>query len=426
MVPTQWIEKIIRIDSVTHKSNAEIVDFLIPLLESAGLKVKVQTVSEGGEVFKNLIAVSHSLDAKDLLVFNTHLDTVSPGEKKLWTKTDADPYRATFVKNRVYGLGTADVKLDFLCKILAAKQIGKFQKPIALVGTFGEERGLVGVSKLFSLKGFRPKYALVGEPSNLELIYAHKGQIVYTAAFAVENSSPGSSTTKRWNGKAAHSSTPHLGRNALSLGLKEIQKRQLGIASLLAGTNANKIPESCTAQLVSKPTQASLSLFQFADALAHIAKELLPYRNARFSPPQSTLSLTLAEMKGGKLEITFDVRTTPEVKTNTLQKRLESAITAARGEIRYREINPPLQGRKQSPLLNRAALALKQSGVKKVGRKTKASSTEAAIYQSHGTQALVFGPGISVGNVHRPNEYNLLNHLEIATRFYEKMMRIEI
>ena len=139
--PMEWIEKVIGINSVTHQSNAEIVQFLIPLLKETGLKVETQKVMEQGKEFYNLIAYSHSLSAPNLLVLNTHLDTVSGGDFSSWTKTQGNPFRLTKVKNRLYGLGTADVKIDFLCKIWAARVAKPWNRPFALVGTYGEEIG---------------------------------------------------------------------------------------------------------------------------------------------------------------------------------------------------------------------------------------------------------------------------------------------
>jgi acetylornithine deacetylase/succinyl-diaminopimelate desuccinylase-like protein len=52
----------------------------------------------------------------------------------------------------------------------------------------------------------------------------------------------------------------------------------------------------------------------------------------------------------------------------------------------------------------------------------KATSTEAAQYFSAGYEAVVFGPGMSQGNSHSPNEHNLLEHIEKATLFYEKLI----
>jgi acetylornithine deacetylase/succinyl-diaminopimelate desuccinylase-like protein len=81
-----------------------------------------------------------------------------------------------------------------------------------------------------------------------------------------------------------------------------------------------------------------------------------------------------------------------------------------------------LRGQKNNRFLLQASKTLKHCGHKPV-LKTKATSTEAAIYQAHGAHAIVFGPGISVGNAHRPNEFNSIKQMEIATRFYTQMLR---
>src|SRR5690606_33478668 len=137
--------------SETQHSNARLVDFLRPLILSSGLHLTEQAVQEGAETFINLIAHNSRPTDPQLLLFNTHLDTVSAGDPRQWTKTGNDPLKATWVKDRVYGLGSADVKIDFLCKLWAAKQ-ARPQRPFALVGTYGEERGLIGVQKLFEGK----------------------------------------------------------------------------------------------------------------------------------------------------------------------------------------------------------------------------------------------------------------------------------
>ncbi len=71
--------------------------------------------------------------------------------------------------------------------------------------------------------------------------------------------------------------------------------------------------------------------------------------------------------------------------------------------------------------MRQAAKALKECKLPVI-RKTKASCTEAALYNESGAEAIVFGPGISVGNVHRPNEHNSLRQMSAATRFYHAML----
>ena len=53
---------------------------------------------------------------------------------------------------------------------------------------------------------------------------------------------------------------------------------------------------------------------------------------------------------------------------------------------------------------------------------SKATCTEAAVYSQIGIDTIVFGPGVSQGNVHRPNEHNLLSQCEKAIEFYKRMI----
>ena len=424
--PMDWIEKIIRIDSVTHHSNEDIVRFLYPLLEETGLKIEEQKIKEGSDVFTNLIAYSHTPDAKDLLVFNTHLDTVSAGDPKAWTKTQGDPFQATQVRDRIYGLGSADVKLDFLCKILAARAAKPWKRPFALVGTFGEERGLVGITHLLQAKKINPRFALVGEPSNLELIYAHKGHLIATLGIDLSPGKTKTDTTieKTWKGKSAHSSTPDLGDNALKKGLNDILKRGYGILSLTAGTDTNKVPDRCDATLCESPTPGTQRLFQVIRELEELSIELRRRRDARFSPAVITLSLNKAFMEGTELQLSFDIRTLPDTNPEILKNKVYALQKATKSRLVSFSQDPPLRGKKTSSFMELAAKSLKASGVAKVVRKTKASSTEAAVYNQYGAEAIIFGPGISIGNVHRPNEYNSAKQLKVATSFYTNILQM--
>ncbi|MFM8313964.1 MAG: M20/M25/M40 family metallo-hydrolase, partial [Deltaproteobacteria bacterium] len=325
--PIEWLEKVIGISSITTQSNEEIVRFLIPLLKETGLKVETQKVTENGKPFYNIIAYSHSLNSPDLLVFNTHLDTVSGGDETAWTKTHGNPLKMTRVKNRLYGLGTADVKLDFLCKIWAARLAKPWKRPFAIVGTYGEERGLVGVQELFKLKSFKPKYALVGEPSNLELIYAHKGHMIFTLSTVIESSKSPKVVTKKWKGKSAHSSTPDLGVNAIRKGLTDIFKRGLGVVTLNGGSDSNRIPDLCEATLTSESTASTQRLMALISDLDEVSKSLKKLKDSRFSPSSSQVSLNQASTYGDKLHLTFDIRLLPSMDWKKLQQKIETLAT---------------------------------------------------------------------------------------------------
>lgn len=420
--PMEWIEKVIRIDSVTDRSNEELVRFLSPLLKDCGFRVEEQRFVESGVTFKNILAFSHEGATDDLLVLNTHLDTVSGGDPSLWTKTGGNPFHATRVRDRVYGLGTADVKIDFLCKLWAARMARPWGRPFAIVGTYGEERGLIGAMNLLKSQKIKPRYALVGEPSNLELIYAHKGHMVFTLSIEWKTSKDSQSVKKFWKGKSAHSSTPDLGDNAIQKGLNDIFKRGFGIISLNGGTGSNKIPDFCEAELTGRKTKDTETLFTALAYLEELARELKKRRDTRFSPSHATLSLNQVKTIENAIELTFDIRILPDINTTKLEEKVRGVGETPGVKIKELTIDEPLKGQKNGRLMTLASDALKNAGVKVV-RKTKASSTEAAIYQKFGAEAIVFGPGISVGNVHRPNEYNSFRQIQQATRFYLGMLR---
>src|SRR4051812_41295554 len=96
-------------------------------MQDRGMKTQLQHVTHSNEEISkrqfNVIGIMGDplVDRKSKkgLLLNTHLDTVSPGLSENWTETDKDPFGAVIKNGKIYGLGSADVKLDFLCKLVA-------------------------------------------------------------------------------------------------------------------------------------------------------------------------------------------------------------------------------------------------------------------------------------------------------------------
>ena len=417
--PTDWLEKMISLNSVTDRSNLPVIEFVRPLLEAAGLTVRLQEVKENGIRFFNIVAHNNSLTHPKLLALHTHLDTVAPGPLNLWTK--GDPFTLTSSGRRIYGLGVADVKLDFLCKLLAITKAEGQLPPLALVGSYGEERGLVGARELLNTKWFKPRYALVGEPSLLEVIFAHKGHLVITAILPSKFRGPAAGHTE-FKGKAAHSSTPHLGANAIEKGLLTVLKKKAGIVSITGGVGPNTIPSRCTIAWTKEPTIESVALGRFLAGIVTLRKELLKKKDTRFTPSTATISINFVETTARGIEVTFDVRLLPGTPAEKVKKTLAKLLSDCGMEMGYFEHDPSLDGDKGSLLIRRASQALKNIGVTPKLR-TKASVTEAALYYEKGAETFVFGPGRSIGNVHKPNEFNELPQLAKATQFYFEMIQ---
>jgi succinyl-diaminopimelate desuccinylase len=221
-------KKIIFIDSTPSGGTEDVTRFASDLCAGGGMDVTLQEGFLAGKKQFNIIARPKHSFKKHEVVFQTHLDTVEPGPKAAWTETENNPFQATVKNGNIYGLGTADVKLDFLCKWRALKEIAHLKQkfPFALVGTFGEEMGMEGSKLLLSEKAVDAKMAIIGEPSELKIVYANNGYGVcrFEIPFLQEeldfiknhqNVFSASAQEKIFHGKAVHSSTPHLGENAI-------------------------------------------------------------------------------------------------------------------------------------------------------------------------------------------------------------------
>ncbi len=418
--PSEWLEKIVRLNTVTDRSNLSVVTFLRPLLEQAGLTVRLHEVKERGIRFFNIVAHNNSLANRNLLALHTHLDTVEPGPLDLWTKCGGNPFALTQSGRRLYGLGAADVKIDFLCKLWAIKQAGENLPPLALVGSYGEERGLVGARRLLETRWYRPRYAMVGEPSLLEIIFAHKGHLVVRVSLKRKSTLAKNKTN--YLGKAAHSSTPHLGDNAIEKALLSLFNKDAAIVTLDGGVGSNTIPSRCTAEWNEGPSVASVSLQHFMVGIAELRRDLAKQKDSRFAPSTPTVSVNWVRSLPNEIQFVFDVRLLPATNVEKVKKKITSILKNSAMKLLSLDHDPGLDGSKEDALVRRASQALSAIGVKPVIQ-TKASCTEAALYFEKGAQAFVFGPGRSIGNVHKPNEFNELPQIQKATRFYTEMIQ---
>jgi acetylornithine deacetylase/succinyl-diaminopimelate desuccinylase-like protein len=189
----QESKRLISIRSDEEIGTSSITEHLVPFCERLGFHITLQPGEDPRDV--NLIAHTVPSPAKDLcpqgLFLGTHLDTVPGGDTSLWTETENDPFNPVVKGDQLFGRGSADTKLDFLCKLTALENIQNsfskplaqiFKIPIALVGTYGEERALAGARLIRETGVMHPKYALVGEPCELKPVIAHKG-ILYMKAW---------------------------------------------------------------------------------------------------------------------------------------------------------------------------------------------------------------------------------------------------
>ncbi|HEV7927318.1 MAG TPA: M20/M25/M40 family metallo-hydrolase, partial [Verrucomicrobiae bacterium] len=158
---------------------------------------------------------------------------------------------------RIYGRGACDTKGSIACMLGALMALARNQsRPVAteiiFAGVIDEENEQAG-SRALAASGFKADLAIVGEPTCLRVVTAHKGSLWLHL---------------ETRGKAAHGSRPHLGRNAVhemarivdllqTDYTRQLQRRHhplLGCAtasvgSIQGGSQPNIVPAQCEASL---------------------------------------------------------------------------------------------------------------------------------------------------------------------------------
>ena len=212
-------------------------------LDRRGIEVHSQEVGEHRE---NIVAVLHGKGNGKSLMLNGHLDTVPPGEMK-------DAFSPRVQKGKLFGRGSADMKGALAAMVVALMDIAKSGIELAgdliFLGVVGEETGSPGMDYFLNHSQIKPDFAVVGEPTSLEIGIAHKG--VAWIHLVTE-------------GVPAHGSTPEKGVNAILHMMEIIGAIQanlipklankshpligspsINIGEISGGTDPNIVPEKC-------------------------------------------------------------------------------------------------------------------------------------------------------------------------------------
>lgn len=168
------------------------------------------------------------------ILLNAHIDTVPEGDHNLWTQ---DPFAANVVNGRVYGRGSCDMKgglVTHLAALDALSAIGvKLKGDVTIAATVGEEDGGLGALSTV-LRGYRADAALVTEPTELALVTACEGSLVFRITIT---------------GRSAHAATRDEGVSALEkflpifADLQSFEKeRNAALKHPLYDVFSNKVP----------------------------------------------------------------------------------------------------------------------------------------------------------------------------------------
>ena len=187
---------LVQIKSV-NDDETEVAQYLQRLFAAHGIKADLMPLSA---TRSNLVAEIGT--AGPVLGISGHMDVVTPGDIEQW---DSDPFKLTEKAGKLYGRGATDMKSGLAAMVIAMIEINAAKTltngRIRLMATVAEEVGETGSQKFYEAGTMQDVDALlIGEPSGYNIAFAHKGSI---------------DVRIQSTGKAAHSSMPEQGYNAL-------------------------------------------------------------------------------------------------------------------------------------------------------------------------------------------------------------------
>ncbi len=337
-------------DPAWDQSNQGVIQLLADWFSQLGFQCEITPLPNLPGKF-NLVATLGSGDGGLLLA--GHTDTV-PFDAGRWSK---DPFTVTQEGDRLYGLGTIDMKgfFAFIAMAVQEMDLRQLKKPLRILATADEETTMAGARAIAEAATIKPDYAVIGEPTGLVPVMMHKGHM---------------SESIRVTGKSGHSSDPANGVNAI-----EIMHKVLGKLTLLQQDLSKK------------------------------------YHNSHFKVPHPTLNF--GAIHGGDspnricgaCELQIDLRPIPGVSPQELMVMLEENLSEIHachpGCLHISHMHepiPPYACESSSVLITEAERATGHSA------ESVNYCTEAPFVQQLGCDTLVLGPGY-ITQAHQPDEY---------------------
>jgi len=199
------LNRLIAYPTVSRDSNLELIDFVANFLNDAGAECALTHNAEKTKA--NLYVTLGSQDTPGVML-SGHTDVV-PVDGQNWS---SNPFEMKIQNGRLLGRGTADMKGFIACVLSMSARIRQdaLHTPIHLAFSYDEEIGCVGVRRLIdtlSQAPVRPRFCIVGEPTSMQIVRAHKGKIAGRVICT---------------GKECHSSLAPAGLNAIYLANKMI------------------------------------------------------------------------------------------------------------------------------------------------------------------------------------------------------------
>lgn len=373
------LSDLVAFDTTSHLSNMALIRYVESYLADHGVSSVVQTNDEGTKA--NLVATIGP-NVPGGVVLSGHTDVV-PVDGQDWS---TGPFTLTEAGDRLHARGAADMKGFIACALAAVPAFvaADLKRPIHFAFTYDEEVGCLGIQSLLPvLKDTvaAPRLVVVGEPTNMQVANAHKGQYV--------------SKTRIW-GREAHSSRVEDGVNAVAVAAELI--------TYISGMAARARIDGPQDAMFDPPYTS----FNMGPISGGSAFNIIPNYcefDWEFRPvPGADAAAILAEYQAF-----IDDVITPHLKASFPECRAENAVWA---------YLPPL---KAEPGADAETLALALAG--RNDTTVVAFGTEAGHIQSIDFPAVVCGPG-DIAQAHKPDEYITKGQLGACDRFMVRLTEV--
>ncbi|HEX4369247.1 MAG TPA: acetylornithine deacetylase [Rhodopila sp.] len=376
MTTAELLERLVAFDTTSRNSNLKLIGFIRAYLDALGVPYRVSTDAAGEKA--NLHAIIGPQEAGGLAL-SGHVDTV-PVDGQAWT---GDPFALRRRDGKLFARGSCDMK-GFVAACLSAVpdfQARKLVRPLHLFISFDEEVGCGGAKRLIqdlAESGLRPDLCVVGEPSGMKPILAHKGKLNVNVAV---------------RGLTGHSSEPAKGVNAVQAAGEAIawvarEARRLAaegpfedgfdpahttihVGTVEGGTILNIIPEHAAFTMEWRPIPGDSPYRHLERMKAQIAETIEPAMKAVHPDCGFTYEIGL-EMPGMALQADHALA--------TVVKHVVGSNSA--GKVAY--------------------------------------GTEGGFYENAGIPTIICGPG-DIAQAHQPDEWIAESELDACDKFIRRL-----
>jgi succinyl-diaminopimelate desuccinylase len=371
---TALLADLVRIPSVnprmgTGTGEGEVARYLGERLQALGLTPAIIPVHPGRP---NVLVTAAGRTGGGHLLLEAHTDTVPPSTGQ------ADPFHPRLEGGRLHGRGACDTKASVAAMLAALRSVlslAERQATVTLAFTVGEELGHEGALALLA-SGFRADAAVIGEPTGLDVVVAHKGAARFKVVVV---------------GRSAHSANPQEGVNAIGKMARVIRAlderivpalgRQrhplvgvptLSVGRIEGGLQVNIVPDRCSIE-IDRRLNPGEDWPAVRETLATLLQEL------RGEDPDLQVILEEPYQHFGSME------TSPDA----------PVVRVAREAVRRIDGEHPVRG--------------------------VSYGTDAAEFSAAGIPCVVLGPG-DIAQAHTASEYVEVQQVVKAAAIYREMM----